>query len=192
MLVVCIPIKRLNFDTTGRKYMWSMQLDTALYQPNARIPHNLFATQIYNWIVWYHYCGFKTVFTFKIHVWKILINKIQWHIWNANNLECKYPNKIVWIWNETFPKFSTFSFCCSSIGIISVLSGNSKALDRSNCCPWRLQALLNDIYIWNMYPLLKKSEALSISLIEAETKWTAFRRRHFQVHFLEWKCLNSG
>ena len=27
--------------------------------------------------------------------------------------------------------------------------------------------------------------------IEAETKWTAFRRWHFQVHFREWKCLNS-
>ena len=23
-----------------------------------------------------------------------------------------------------------------------------------------------------------------------ETKWTPFRRRHFQVHFREWKCLN--
>ena len=22
-------------------------------------------------------------------------------------------------------------------------------------------------------------------------KWTSFRRRHFQMHFLEWKCLNS-
>ena len=27
--------------------------------------------------------------------------------------------------------------------------------------------------------------------IEAKTKWTPFRRRHFQVHFREWKCLNS-
>ena len=27
--------------------------------------------------------------------------------------------------------------------------------------------------------------------IEAETKWTPFRRRHFEVHFIEWKCLNS-
>ena len=27
--------------------------------------------------------------------------------------------------------------------------------------------------------------------IETETKWTPFRRRHFQVHFLEWRCLNS-
>ena len=27
--------------------------------------------------------------------------------------------------------------------------------------------------------------------IEAETKWTPFSRRHFEVHFLEWKCLNS-
>ena len=29
-----------------------------------------------------------------------------------------------------------------------------------------------------------------IKHIEAETKWTPFRRRHFQVHFLEWKCMN--
>ena len=26
--------------------------------------------------------------------------------------------------------------------------------------------------------------------IEAETKWPPFCRRHFQMHFLEWKCLN--
>ena len=26
--------------------------------------------------------------------------------------------------------------------------------------------------------------------IEAETKWTQFRRRQFQMHFLEWKCMN--
>ena len=25
---------------------------------------------------------------------------------------------------------------------------------------------------------------------EAETKWLPFHRRHFQMHFLEWKCLN--
>ena len=28
--------------------------------------------------------------------------------------------------------------------------------------------------------------------IEAETKWTPIRRRHFQMHFLEWKCANSN
>ena len=26
--------------------------------------------------------------------------------------------------------------------------------------------------------------------IEAETKWTPFSRRHFQMHFLVWKCMN--
>ena len=31
----------------------------------------------------------------------------------------------------------------------------------------------------------------SLTHIEAETKWTPFRRRYFQVHFLEWKCFNS-
>ena len=27
-------------------------------------------------------------------------------------------------------------------------------------------------------------------LIEAETKWPPFSRRHFQIHFLQWKCMN--
>ena len=26
--------------------------------------------------------------------------------------------------------------------------------------------------------------------IEAETKWPSFSRRHFQTHFLEWKCMS--
>ena len=26
--------------------------------------------------------------------------------------------------------------------------------------------------------------------IEAKTKWPLFRRRHFETHFLEWKCWN--
>ena len=29
-----------------------------------------------------------------------------------------------------------------------------------------------------------------IKHIEAETKWPPFRRRRFQRHFLEWKCMN--
>ena len=28
--------------------------------------------------------------------------------------------------------------------------------------------------------------------IGAETKWPTFPRRHFQMYFLEWKCLNSA
>ena len=31
-------------------------------------------------------------------------------------------------------------------------------------------------------------EAASSYHIEAEAKWTPFRRRHFQMHFLQWKC----
>ena len=27
--------------------------------------------------------------------------------------------------------------------------------------------------------------------MEAETKWVQFHRQHFQMHYLEWKCLNS-
>ena len=40
-------------------------------------------------------------------------------------------------------------------------------------------------FIWIIYwicPMLKN--------IEAETKWTPFRRRYFKMHFHEWKCFN--
>ena len=36
---------------------------------------------------------------------------------------------------------------------------------------------------WNISPVVNKH-------IEAETKWTPFCRWHFQMHFLEWKCMN--
>ena len=35
------------------------------------------------------------------------------------------------------------------------------------------------------------TSSVSFYHIEAETKWTPFRRRQFQVHFVERKCLNS-
>ena len=31
----------------------------------------------------------------------------------------------------------------------------------------------------------------AVYLIEAETKWLPFSRRHFQMHFLEWKCIHE-
>ena len=33
-------------------------------------------------------------------------------------------------------------------------------------------------------------QQLDCQYIEVETKWTSFSRRHFQMHFLGWKCLN--
>ena len=37
---------------------------------------------------------------------------------------------------------------------------------------------------------IRFSEYQLLKHIEAETKWTPFRRRHFQMHFLEWKYVN--
>ena len=46
---------------------------------------------------------------------------------------------------------------------------------------------------WNCYFLscyLFSCYFLSVHQhIEAETKWPPFRRRHFQMHFVEWKCI---
>ena len=34
-------------------------------------------------------------------------------------------------------------------------------------------------------------DSFHTSYIEAQTKWTQFHRQHFQIHFLEWKCMKS-
>ena len=41
-----------------------------------------------------------------------------------------------------------------------------------------------DCHIWASKPIYR------LTHIEAETKWPPFRRRHFQMHFPEWKYLN--
>ena len=41
--------------------------------------------------------------------------------------------------------------------------------------------------------LMHQSQVTHVCLswhIEAETKWPPFSRRHFQIHFREWKCIN--
>ena len=40
-------------------------------------------------------------------------------------------------------------------------------------------------------PFLHQHTAVAeISHTESEIKWPSFRRRHFHMHFLEWKCMN--
>ena len=41
--------------------------------------------------------------------------------------------------------------------------------------------------VWLMFCLC---HCRAVYHIEAETKWPPFRRQHFQLHSLEWKCLN--
>ena len=54
--------------------------------------------------------------------------------------------------------------------------------------PFQIRAFICTVLMrlkshWNISPVVNKHT-------EAETKWTPFRRRHFQMHFLEWKCTN--
>ena len=37
---------------------------------------------------------------------------------------------------------------------------------------------------------MTKLKTVFIYHIEAETKWPPFSRRHFEMHFREWKCMN--
>ena len=42
---------------------------------------------------------------------------------------------------------------------------------------------------WCVLPVWSDAVA-SLLHIEAEIKWQPFSRRHFEMHFLEWKCMN--
>ena len=49
--------------------------------------------------------------------------------------------------------------------------------------------------LWNRQPISDNlrhhgTHVMSFSHIEAETNLSSFRRRHFEMHFREWKCLN--
>ena len=54
-----------------------------------------------------------------------------------------------------------------------------------NCNVWRCTGIIRSI------PRKCIHTTMTIEHIWTETKWMSFRRRHFQVHFREWKCLNS-
>ena len=58
---------------------------------------------------------------------------------------------------------------------------SDKALAQTNAEPicWHIYAKLGDNELWN-----------DASHIEARTKWLPYSRRHFQMDFLEWKCIN--
>ena len=70
-------------------------------------------------------------------------------------------------------------------------------------CPWNL--LLTQQYLWDVIscPVLDTPSFITLQicpwnrlslitdyLIEAKTKWPTISRRHFRMHFLEWKCVN--
>ena len=48
-------------------------------------------------------------------------------------------------------------------------------------------------YLWSDYSPLRASNFNTgvLKHIETEAKWTPFRTRDFQIHYLFWKCLNS-
>ena len=45
-------------------------------------------------------------------------------------------------------------------------------------------------YLYHSYFLLLRHDPSRLYHIEAKTKWPTSTRRHFQMHFLEWKSLN--
>ena len=49
---------------------------------------------------------------------------------------------------------------------------------------WRHKATLSELCMMNQLNLRP------LKHIEAETKWPPSSRRHFQMDFIEWKCIN--
>ena len=72
----------------------------------------------------------------------------------------------------------------------------------TNKISWPLYLFLSIYIYWNLliicsiltswFNTYNGTVTSTVWHIEAKTKWTPFGRRHFEVHFLEWKCLNSN
>ena len=52
-----------------------------------------------------------------------------------------------------------------------------------------VQYSLNQVILL-LYPWGELMLLCCVCYIEAETKWPPFSKQHFQMYFLEWKCLN--
>ena len=63
-----------------------------------------------------------------------------------------------------------------------------------NACPallFHIILQISDTTIWLWFlGLLTTSYMVVLKHIETETKWPTFRRRHCEMHFLEWKYMN--
>ena len=63
-----------------------------------------------------------------------------------------------------------------------------------------MQPGVRNYVIWNgrntskhhehMREIQEKKDLKTVEHIEAETKWLPFSSQHFQMHFLQWKCIN--
>ena len=75
---------------------------------------------------------------------------------------------------------------------LSLEDNDSFFLLQCRSVPWMLQQSWYWLYFRNSPLPVSKGWVVVAEHIKAERKWTQFRRRHFQVHFLEWKYLNSS
>ena len=78
--------------------------------------------------------------------------------------------------------------CRSSKGHMISSSGSCEFF-LTHCGLVTLNGDIN-IFIHQIIPIWQFTEASRSSHIEAETKWSPFSRRHFQMHFLEWKHIS--
>ena len=110
-----------------------------------------------------------------VAVWQVMILGIPCHVDLANKL--------------CLPKLG-FSYIISHEICTRFCCGLSSCFGHScNLYTHILQKILH----WH-WAIVWKICANSISTrhyhIEVETKWLPFSRRHFQMHFHEWKCMN--
>ena len=97
-----------------------------------------------------------------------------------------------WVWQftseiyiESFSLIYLETRCFINIsplfeGFVSISDGNLFIWFYQKSMPVSHAFQMNDI----------TGVALFVYHIEAETKWSPFRRRHFEMHFSEWKCIN--
>ena len=114
-------------------------------------------------------------FSYKTHkkYWSLstftLCLLVIWRWWHQSIWRREWHYYFLTLWH-TFDQKSPFKITALKIGIYIFVGFVARVEDVNNSwvyCDW-----------------------IRILHIETETKWPPFSRRHFQVHFLEWKYIN--
>ena len=123
--------------------------------------------------------------------------------------ECTSKNISKWIASVTGDSIGTLThkwpICVQCICLEYMICVTSPSVTKKPSHVWLASkyltshlSLCKSRYImWQMHCVFfvnvmnkNKNHGLCASSIEAETKWPPFTRRHFEMHVLEWTCIN--
>ena len=144
-----------------------------------------------NFLFYHHFLEFQQILAVEIHLWEkcnfnyivsLTLSYILWlFAFNVDPDPWLMVGHSVWPCDAMWPHKSG-----SDLVQENGMPGSTKPLPE-------LKLIIPTSKMFCGIPMKAISQEAIINLprvIEAKTKWLPFSRQHFQIHFLEWKCMN--